>query len=133
MGGARRYRASVSPETDALAANAAFYEAFARRDAAAMDVLWSRVHPVACIHPGWNVLRSREEIMASWEAIIVNPNQPRVVAGGAEAMVFGSTAVVICREFVGGATLLATNVFVNEDGRWRMVHHQSGPVAELPS
>jgi hypothetical protein len=123
----------VNPESAVLAANDAFYDAFARRDPAAMDVMWSRIHPLACIHPGWNALRTREEIIASWEAIIGNPNQPRVVSGGAEALVFGDTAVVICREFVGGAALLASNVFVNEDGRWRMVHHQSGPVAELPS
>ena len=123
----------MSSESEVLAANDAFYDAFARRDPGAMDVLWSRTHPVACIHPGWNVLRTREEIMASWEAIIANPDQPRVVSGGAEALLFDDTAVVICREFVGGAPLLATNVFVNEDGRWRIVHHQSGPVAVLPS
>lgn len=119
----------MSPEEDVLAANQAFYDAFARRDPGAMDQLWSRRHPVACIHPGWNVLRTRDEVMASWDAIITNRNQSRIVSGGAEAMLFGDTAVVICREFVAGAPLLATNVFVNEDGRWRIVHHHSGPVA----
>lgn len=121
----------MSPESDAIAANAEFYEAFNRHDVGAMDVLWARQHPVACVHPGWNLLRSRNEIMASWEAILTNPGQPRIVAGGAEAIVIGESAVVICREFVGGAPLLATNVFAREDGRWRLVHHHSGPVAVM--
>jgi ketosteroid isomerase-like protein len=119
----------VSPESEVLAANEAFYDAVARRDPAAMDVLWSRIHPVACIHPGWQALRTREEIMASWEAIMSNPQQPRIVAGGAEASVLDDIAIVICREFVAGASLLATNVFAREEGRWRIVHHHSGPVA----
>ena len=119
----------MDAEHDVIGANEAFYQAFARRDMGAMDQLWSRERPVACIHPGWQVLRSRDEIMASWEAILANPQQARVVAGGAEALLLGGAAVVICREFVGGAPLIATNVFVNEDGRWRLVHHQSGPVA----
>ena len=39
-------------ETSAvLAANQAFYAAFARRDTAAMDDLWARETRVACLHP----------------------------------------------------------------------------------
>jgi len=38
---------------------------------------------------------------------------------------------VICRELVGGSPLAATNVFVREDGAWRLLHHQSGPVAAV--
>ena len=38
-----------------LAANEAFYRAFASRDAEAMAGLWARTVPVACIHPGWDV------------------------------------------------------------------------------
>ncbi|HEX6029813.1 MAG TPA: nuclear transport factor 2 family protein [Tepidiformaceae bacterium] len=114
---------------DVVAVNETFYEALNRRDIAAMDVLWSRRQAVACIHPGWQALRTREEIMASWEAIMSNPQQPRIVAGGAEASVLDDVAIVVCREFVAGASLLATNVFAREEGRWRIVHHHSGPVA----
>ena len=28
--------------------------------------------------------------------------------------------------------MIATNVFVKEDGAWRMVHHQSGPTNGKP-
>ena len=33
-----------------LAANLEFYRAFTTRDLAAMDALWARAAPVACIH-----------------------------------------------------------------------------------
>ncbi|MBV8937825.1 MAG: nuclear transport factor 2 family protein, partial [Alphaproteobacteria bacterium] len=49
-----------------LAANLEFYRAFAIRDLAAMDALWARQAPVACLHPGWSALKDREAIMESW-------------------------------------------------------------------
>ena len=42
----------IPDEHAVLAANAAFYRAFAERDVDAMDALWARSIPVACIHPG---------------------------------------------------------------------------------
>jgi len=120
-------------EAAVLQANEAFYAAFAGRNMAAMDALWSREAAVTCIHPGWNVLSGREGVIESWEAILANPEQPRIVAGGATAQLLGETAVVICRELVSGNPLAATNVFIREEGRWRLVHHHSGPVYALGS
>jgi ketosteroid isomerase-like protein len=120
-------------EQAVLQANASFYAAFVGRDPAAMDDLWSRRAAVTCIHPGWNVLTGRDAVIESWDAILSNPEQPRIVAGGAQATLLGDTAIVICRELVSGNPLAATNVFIREDGRWRLVHHQSGPVYALGS
>ena len=118
-------------EREVLAANEAFYAAFAAKDYEAMDRLWARSVAVTCIHPGWNVLTGREQVMASWQAIFSNPEQARIVGGGATARVFGAVAVVVCRELVSGSPLVATNVFVREDGEWRMSHHHAGPVVQL--
>ncbi len=118
-------------EAEVAAANEAFYVAFAGRDVGAMDVVWSRAFPVSCIHPGWNVLSGREAVMESWEAILSNPTQPRIVAGGAQVQIVGEVAIVTCRELVAGNPLAATNVFVREGGRWRLVHHQAGPVMQI--
>jgi hypothetical protein len=43
----------------------------------------------------------------------------------------GEVAIVTCYEGNGEypAHLAATNVFVFEDGSWRMVHHQAGPLS----
>ncbi len=39
---------------------------------------------------------------------------------------------MICYEVLGPNVLVATNVFLREDGAWRMVHHHAGPCAAPP-
>lgn len=112
----------------ALAANDAFYEAFVARDIAAMESLWARKHTVSCIHPGWNVLSGREAVLQSWRGILANPDQPRIVSGGASVHLLGDTAIVTCRELVSGSPLVATNIFIREGSAWRLLLHHSSPV-----
>lgn len=120
-------------EADAvLFANEAFYRAFADRDAVAMEALWARRAPVACIHPGWGALEGRAVVMQSWRAIMSNAASPKIRPRAAKAHVLGDAAYVICFEEIEGQFLLATNVFVREDGRWRIVHHQAGPTNDTP-
>jgi ketosteroid isomerase-like protein len=118
-------------EIEVLEANTAFYAAFAAGDAAAMETLWAREAPVTCVHPGWDALRGREEVMASWRAVL-GGQPPPVTCTGASAHVLGETAFVICQERLPGARLVATNVFVREAGAWRLVHHQAGALARAP-
>jgi ketosteroid isomerase-like protein len=116
-------------ETAILAANEAFYDAFRREDPTAMNEIWAVHAPVACIHPGWHALSGRDRVMASWRAIMENGAPPiRCVAPRVQRL--GDTALVICEEHVQGDRLIATNVFVHEDGRWRIVHHHAGPIAD---
>lgn len=111
-----------------LAANAAFYRAFTERDVAAMDALWARDTPVACVHPGWHVLNGREAVMASWRGIL-NGVPPAIRCTEAIACIAGSAAFVVCTESIDAAELVATNVFVQEHGNWKLAHHHAGPVA----
>ena len=62
-----------------LAANLEFYRAFTTRDLAAMDAIWARQAPVACIHPGWPALADRDAVIESWRGILSNPEAPRIV------------------------------------------------------
>lgn len=115
-----------------LQANSAFYDAFERRDFAAMDSIWARGTGVTCIHPGWNRLEGREAVMRSWRGILANPGSPTIECVGARVHAMGDVAYVVCLERVrggGGPTLIATNVFVREDSGWCIVHHQAGPVS----
>jgi ketosteroid isomerase-like protein len=116
-------------DLDVLAANAAFYRAFAERDPDAMDALWARSDAVACVHPGWQALHGRDEVMASWRSILDSPDAPEISYSRATAMAAGEMAFVVCVESLPGGTLAATNVFVRESGEWRMVHHHAGPIA----
>ncbi|MYK25508.1 MAG: nuclear transport factor 2 family protein [Dehalococcoidia bacterium] len=115
-------------EQEALLANEGFYRALGNSDMGAMEQVWARMARVTCLHPGWTLLTGREEVLESWRTILSNPNQPRIVGGGASVSVLGNTAVILCREVVSGSPLYATNVFVREEGSWRMTHHHSGPV-----
>ncbi len=122
----------MSDEEAVLAANQRFYDAFAKKDAEAMDALWAKTLPVACIHPGWSVLRGRARVLASWRGILGNDAAPQIRCESPSAHLLGEAAFVICYELVRApdgdhARLLATNVFAREDGEWRMVHHQAGP------
>jgi ketosteroid isomerase-like protein len=117
-------------EAALLAANEAFYRAFAARDIAAMETLWSDTAFAACIHPGWNALRGRELVLASWRSILGSAEAPRVVCANPTAHLLGEAGFVVCEERVGAAVLIATNVFVRDGGVWRMVHHHAAPVAQ---
>jgi ketosteroid isomerase-like protein len=112
-----------------LAANDAFYQAFATRNAEAMAALWARRAPVACIHPGWDALIDRAAVLASWRQLLANPGSPAVRCRDARAHVLGEVGFVICHEVLPEGMLVATNMFVREDGDWKIVHHQAGPVA----
>ena len=111
-----------------LAANLEFYRAFATRDLKAMDALWARRVPVACLHPGWTALKDRDAIIESWAGILSNPDAPRIACFEEHAFLYGEVALVLCEEELEGGTLAASNFFVREDGVWRIAHHQAGQI-----
>lgn len=111
-----------------LAANAAYYRAFASRDLTAMEEIWA-LENVSCVHPGWPALLERRAILASYRDIFKNPRQERLSAREETALISGADGRVFCVEAVGGAELVATNWFRLLDGRWRLLHHQASPLA----
>ncbi len=115
-----------------LAVNAEFYTAFAEHDYDAMEETWARQSPVACIHPGWPPITGRDEVLASWRQILGNAGSPSVQCLSPEAFFCGDSIFVICYEQIDDAVLVATNIFVRENGIWKMVHHQAGPTSGEP-
>ena len=120
----------MSDQTAVLFANDAFYVAFMNHDIKAMGDLWAKVPTISCIHPGWNYLLGRDAVIESWNNILTNYDGPSFTIEGAKANIFQGMAVVICYEVFKMATLVATNIFVWEEGVWRIMHHQS---SETPS
>lgn len=117
----------MSASAEVLFANETFYHLFRIRDLEGMADFWAERTSVTCIHPGWHALRSRDEVMESWEGILSNPDSPRVSCRGARAHMNGDMGVVVCYEMIGDSVLVATNIFAREDGAWKIVHHQAGP------
>lgn len=119
------------PGADAvLFTNEAFYQAFADGDHAAMERVWAREGPVSCVHPGWPPLYTRAAILESWRRILAAGPQPALAFHAPETFALGEVAWVVCREQIGDAVLVATNVFRREQRRWLLVHHQAGPLAQ---
>jgi len=111
-----------------LAANLEFYRAFTARDRAAMNALWARRAPVACLHPGWTALTDRDAIIQSWEGILSSPDAPRIACFDEQVLLYGDVALVLCEEELDGGTLAASNLFIREDGEWRIAHHHAGQI-----
>lgn len=116
----------MSDHAAVLFANDAFYVAFAAADMTAMEAAWAGSDSITCIHPGWHALYGRDAVMDSWRSILGAASAPKIRVQGARAQVMGDVAYVVCHEILGRGQLIATNVFVREAGRWRMVHHQAG-------
>ena len=108
-----------------LAANDAFYKAMREGDYAAMDRLWAERRTVTCTHPDWHMLVGRDAVMESWRVILTEHEPPAIWPTEAQAIVTGSTAMVLCTERIDGIELVASNGFVREGLRWRLLNHQS--------
>ncbi len=122
---------TMSDEREILAANAAFYAAFTAGDFAALVALWADRDGISCIHPGWTAIVGRAAVIGSWRDILANPGRPNIVCADPHAIVDGDHGHVLCIELVDGAALAAANHFARIDGAWRMIHHQSSPIAQL--
>lgn len=119
-------------QAEILEANDSFYQAFAGRDYDGMQALWSETSTVVCIHPGWPPIRGREGVMKSFESIFEHDSGPAPTCDGPTCHVHGQSAFVVCRERLGNAVLIATNVYAHQDGRWRLVHHHASALARVP-
>jgi ketosteroid isomerase-like protein len=119
-----------------LFANAAFYAAFATRDMGAMENAWAKDRPITCTHPGRTALIGRDAVMRSWQAILGNPETPRISSHAEKVHVHDDVAVVTCIEHLplpsGPQFLTATNVFVRVGAIWLMIHHHAGTVQVDP-
>lgn len=115
---------------DVLTANAAFYAAFRSADFPAMEALWSSRDRVSIHHPGQQAIEGRDAVMRSWREILLDGTPPMIYPVDPIAIICGSVALVVCEEDIEGRRLIATNVFLREDGAWRLAQHQSTGLAQ---
>ncbi len=121
----------MSVESEVLAANQAFYRAFASGNIAAMESVWAEGEGIACAHPGWRLLIGREPVLKSWRDIL--SGSPPAIACRAPMVLFaGEACAVLCYEELDNSVMLATNLFRLEEGQWKLFHHHAGPCREAP-
>ncbi|ROO90374.1 SnoaL-like protein [Actinocorallia herbida] len=126
------------------AANANFYTAFENGDLDLMHEVWADgdwADTVTCVHPGWTMLRGRDEVMRSWALIMANTAYIQFVLTDVRTEVRGDQAVLTCEEniltadeddegFIAGGSVVSTKVFVREEGRWRLWVNHGSPVLD---
>ena len=114
-------------------ANEAFYLAFEAKDHEAMCHLWAEDAQVVCLHPGWPALIGREQVLASWKAILENPQQGQVsFYNPSVSKVADDAYLVVCYEQAGDGVMVANNLFAREGDRLRLVSHQAGYCGQPP-
>lgn len=117
---------------EVLAANQAFYDAHEQRDLGAMDDVWVHGDEVACIHPGWPILRGWDDVRRSWEGIFNGPGRNQFVITNVAVTLTDALAIVTLDENLLDAraqgTVAATNVFRRDADGWRMTLHHGSPV-----
>jgi hypothetical protein len=110
---------------DVLRVNHEFYSAFRSGDYARMDEIWAQNHDVSVFHPNWDGIEGRDAVMASWFEVMVVGEPPMVIVGDESVIVTGRRAMVLCTEAFDSTRIVASNLFVFEDGDWKMTHHQA--------
>lgn len=111
-----------------LHANESFYEALINSDYQSMELLWANESDVAVIHPGWPPLHGREAVMDSWKRILTGNSTQGMYCSNAKFYLLDKVAFVICSECFPEGELIATNIFVLEEDKWKIIHHQGGPM-----
>lgn len=114
-----------------MTANRSFYEAFARADYQAMEILWAREHDIAVIHPGWSPLHGRKAVLDAWRRIFTNSSGSNLNCSEAVVYFMEDAAFVVCIERMPEGEVVATNIFVEEHGEWKMTHHHGGLIAQI--
>jgi ketosteroid isomerase-like protein len=134
--GAHRVRARAEVE----AANAAFYAAFEEADLDAMRALWLDAPDSVCVHPGAMPVRGAGAVHRSWALVMAHTTYIQFFLTDVEVSLRDDVATVTCTENVltgddrtgpdvfGGATALATQVFVRTPDGWRLWLRHAAPV-----
>jgi len=127
-------------ELEVERANEGFYRAFESLDIREMERIWATDQAVRCIHPGWGVRSGWPAVRDSWILIFNNTSRVRIDVGDADVGVNGEIGWVTCTENLittvdgepQGSRILATNIFMCREGRWKMIHHHGSPVFDMP-
>lgn len=126
----------VDTKDEVLAINQAFYKAFESLDFEGMEKIWAHGNYIQCFHPGWDLVRGWEPVMASWRLIFENTEAIRFEFSETHLEVRDSLAWVTQYENISSrlegeavsAIVLSTNIFERGPEGWRIIHHHGSTV-----
>ena len=129
----------MSDNARILEANQAFYKALEALDLDAMAACWAQRPTDVCIHPGWEILVGWSAIAQSWKAIFSGAGVMSFDIGNLHIERLGEVARVTCVETIFAvlavgltqSTVAATNLFLETDEGWRMIHHHGSVLSNL--
>ena len=117
-------------------AEQAFYEAFQRADLDALMAVWAEDDEVFCVHPGGARLTGLASIRESFRQLFRNGANMRFQLRGVQQIRGGLLAVHSVYEYITlvgerrqANPIIATNLYANAGGGWRMIGHHASPVA----
>ena len=113
-----------------------FYEAVSSCDMDAMSDVWSTSSQIRCVHPGMASVEGRKGVMDSWQRYFSVPVPPSsssslftIQPERTQIEICGLVAICSCVEKTqGGGQLEALNIYKRENGSWKMILHQAGPI-----
>ena len=115
----------------------AFYEAFERRDLAAMMAVWAEKDDIVCVHPQGPHLAGFDAVRDSWLQIFGASSQMRVKATEVKRFDGQTIAVHALVEMLTPPghqqptqSVSATNVYELTDNGWRLVVHHASPLPQ---
>jgi SnoaL-like protein len=117
-------------------ANAAFYRALESGVIERMDEVWAHESWVRCVHPGWDMIIGWQRVRESWDMIFDGGQKMRASPSDVWVSITGDLAWVTCTENItvfneasfDSAQAAATNLFINQNDRWLMIHHHASPI-----
>jgi ketosteroid isomerase-like protein len=119
-------------------AEAAFYEAFARRDLEAMMAVWADDDEVYCIHPRGARSTGVAQVRESWRQVFASGQTLRFEVKEQHRLQAMMVAVHSVYEQVSVAgeprtrgSVLATNIYMRTEQGWRMMAHHASPAPIL--
>jgi len=115
-------------------AEAAFYEAFMKRDLESMMSVWADDDEVYCVHPRGARVTGVEQVRESWRHIFANAQNVRFQVREQhlfQAMMVSVHSVYeqisLVDEERTRACMIATNIYMRTERGWRMMAHHASP------
>lgn len=120
----------------AMAAEAAFYQAFESSDHDAMMAVWCSQDDIECIHPLGERLMGVAAVSDSWQKILSGSKQLRFQVSHARQITNEQLAVHVVYENITidgreQPPVIATNVYRNNGNGWHMVLHHASPATDI--